>query len=93
MKVGVQIEDFAKLADEISSVEESIDTGSCIFNGLCSGSIFGGFSSNSINAIAGESGTGKIYFSLAVVRNFLDNNPFASVLYFDTESSINRRLV
>jgi len=93
MKVGVQIEDFAKLADEISSVEESIDTGSCIFNGLCSGSIFGGFSSNSINAIAGESGTGKIYFSLAVVRNFLDNNPFASVLYFDTESSINRALL
>lgn len=35
-------DDFTKLADEISSVEESIDTGSYIFNGLCSGSIFGG---------------------------------------------------
>jgi len=86
-------DDFTKLADEISSVEESIDTGSYIFNGLCSGSIFGGFSSNRITAIAGESSTGKTYFSLAVVRNFLDNNPLASVLYFDTESSINRALL
>ena len=86
-------DDFTKLADEITSVEESIDTGSYIFNGLCSGSIFGGFSSNRITAIAGESSTGKTYFSLAVVRNFLDNNPLASVLYFDTESSINRALL
>jgi len=86
-------DDFTKLADEITSVEESIDTGSYIFNGLCSGSIFGGFSSNRITAIAGENSTGKTYFSLAVVRNFLDNNPLASVLYFDTESSINRALL
>ena len=86
-------DDFTQLADEITSVEESIDTGSYIFNGLCSGSIFGGFSSNRITAIAGESSTGKTYFSLAVVRNFLDNNPLASVLYFDTESSINRALL
>ena len=86
-------DDFTKLADEITSVEESIDTGSYIFNGLCSGSIYGGVSSNKITAIAGESSTGKTFFSLAVVKNFLDTNPSSYVLYFDTENSINRPLL
>ena len=86
-------DDFTKLADEITSVEQYVDTGSYIFNGLCSGSIFGGVSSNKITAIAGESSTGKTFFSLAVVKNFLDNNPSAYVLYFDTENSITRALL
>ncbi len=86
-------DDFTKLASEIDSVEQFVDTGSYIFNGLCSGSIFGGVSSNRITAIAGESSTGKTFFSLAVVKNFLDNNPSAYVLYFDTEASINRALL
>ena len=81
------------MADEISSVEESIDTGSYIFNGLCSGSIYGGVSSNKITAIAGESSTGKTFFSLAVVKNFLDTNPSAYCLYFDTEASITKSLL
>ena len=86
-------DDFTKLASEIDGVEQFVDTGSYIFNGLCSGSIFGGVSSNRITAIAGESSTGKTFFSLAVVKNFLDNNPSAYVLYFDTEASINRALL
>ena len=86
-------DDFTKLADEITSVEQYVDTGSYIFNGLCSGSIYGGVSSNKITAIAGESSTGKTFFSLAVVKNFLDTNPSAYVLYFDTENSITRALL
>jgi len=86
-------DDFTKLASEIDSVEQYVDTGSYIFNGLCSGSIYGGVSSNKITAIAGESSTGKTFFSLAVVKNFLDNNPSAYVLYFDTENSITRALL
>ena len=86
-------DDFTKLASEIDGVEQFVDTGSYIFNGLCSGSIFGGVSSNRITAIAGESSTGKTFFSLAVVKNFLDTNPSAYVLYFDTEASINRALL
>ncbi len=50
-------------------------------------------SSNKITAIAGESSTGKTFFSLAVVKNFLDTNPDAYVLYFDTENSITRTLL
>jgi len=64
-----------------------------VFNGLVSGSIFGGVSSNKITAIAGESSTGKTFFALAVAKNFLDTNPDAYVLYFDTESSITRSLL
>ena len=86
-------DDFTKLASEIVEVEQYVDTGSYIFNGLCSGSIFGGVSSNKITAIAGESSTGKTFFSLAVVKNFLDTNPDAYVLYFDTENSITKALL
>ena len=86
-------DDYTKLASDISDSESFIDTGSLVFNGLVSGSIFGGVSSNKITAIAGESSTGKTFFSLAVAKNFLDTNPDAYVLYFDTESSITRALL
>ena len=56
---------------DIDDTEQFVDTGSYIFNGLVSGSIFGGVSGNKITAIAGESSTGKTFFSLAVVKNFL----------------------
>ena len=86
-------DDYSKLAADIDDSEQYIDTGSLVFNGLVSGSIFGGVSSNKITAIAGESSTGKTFFALAVAKNFLDTNPDAYVLYFDTESSITRALL
>jgi len=86
-------DDYTKLASDISDSESFIDTGSLVFNGLVSGSIFGGISSNKITAIAGESSTGKTFFALSVAKNFLDTNPDAYVLYFDTESSITRALL
>jgi RecA/RadA recombinase len=86
-------DDYTQLAADISDSEQYVDTGSLVFNGLLSGSIFGGVSSNKITAIAGESSTGKTFFSLAVAKNFLDTNPDAYVLYFDTESSITRALL
>ena len=60
-------DDFTQLAADIEGREQFVDTGSYIFNGLVSGSIFGRVSSNKITAIAGESSTGKTFFSLAVV--------------------------
>ena len=86
-------DDYTQLASDIDETEKYVDTGSFIFNGLISGSIFGGVSSNKITAIAGESSTGKTFFSLAVVKNFLDNDPNAYCLYFDTESSITKSLL
>ncbi len=86
-------DDFTQLAKDIDGEERYIDTGSYIFNGLVSGSIYGGVSSNKITAIAGESSTGKTFFSLAVVKNFLDSNPDGYCLYFDTESAVNKGLL
>ena len=86
-------DDFTQLASDIDETERYVDTGSYIFNGLVSGSIFGGVSGNKITAIAGESSTGKTFFSLAVVKNFLDSNPDGYCLYFDTEAAVNKPLL
>jgi len=86
-------DDYTKLASDIDETETYVDTGSYIFNALVSGSIFGGVSGNKITAIAGESSTGKTFFSLAVVKNFLDTNPDGYCLYFDTEAAINKSLL
>ena len=86
-------DDYTQLASDIDETETFIDTGSYIFNGLISGSIFGGVSNNKITAIAGESSTGKTFFSLAVVKNFLDSNPDGYCLYFDTEAAVNKGLL
>ena len=86
-------DDFTKLASDIEENETFVDTGSYIFNAMCSGSIFGGVSGNKITAIAGESSTGKTFFALAVVKNFLDSNPDGYCLYFDTEAAITKSLV
>ena len=86
-------DEYTQIASDIDETERFIDTGSYIFNGLISGSILGGVSSNRITAIAGESSTGKTFFSLAVVKNFLDTNPDGYCLYFDTEAAINKGLL
>ena len=85
--------DYTQLAADIDDTEQFVDTGSYIFNGLVSGSIFGGVSGNKITAIAGESYSGKTFFSLAVVKNFLDANPDGYCLYFDTEAAVNKSLL
>jgi len=85
--------DYTQLASEIDETESYVDTGSYVFNALVSGSIFGGVSGNKITAIAGESSTGKTFFSLAVVKNFLDSNPDGYCLYFDTEAAITKSLL
>ena len=85
--------EYTELASDIDETETYVDTGSYIFNALVSGSIFGGVSGNKITAIAGESSTGKTFFSLAVVKNFLDNNPEGYCLYFDSEAAITKSLL
>src|SRR6056300_23840 len=88
--------EFASIVDEgveAGDVASFIDTGSYIFNGLISGSIHGGLPANKITAIAGESATGKTFFVLGMVKNFLDNNPDANVVYFESESAITKQMV
>ena len=86
-------DEYTQLASDIDETETYVDTGSYVLNSLVSGSIFGGVSGNKITAIAGESSTGKTFFSLAVVKNFLDSNPDGYCLYFDTEAAVNKSLL
>ncbi len=78
---------------EAGDVDSFIDTGSYIFNALLSGSIYGGLPSNKITAVAGESATGKTFFVMGMVKSFLDANPEAGVLYFESESAITKQMV
>ena len=78
---------------EAGDVDSFIDTGSYIFNALLSGSIHGGLPSNKITAVAGESATGKTFFVMGMVKSFLDANPNAGVLYFESESAITKQMV
>jgi RecA/RadA recombinase len=78
---------------EAGDVESFIDTGSYIFNALLSGSIHGGLPANKITALAGESATGKTYFLMGIVKNFLDANPDSGVVYFESESAITKNMI
>ena len=78
---------------EAGDVDNFIDTGSYVFNALLSGSIYGGLPANKITAVAGESATGKTYFVCGMVKSFLDANPNAGVLYFESESAITKQMV
>ena len=71
-----------------SDVSGYVDTGSYAFNALLSGSLFDGLPDNKITCLAGESATGKTYFSLGIVAQFLTANPEGVVLYFDTEQAV-----
>jgi len=71
-----------------SDVSGYVDTGSYAFNALLSGSLFDGLPDNKITCLAGESATGKTYFSLGIVAQFLTTNPEGVVLYFDTEQAV-----
>jgi RecA/RadA recombinase len=88
--------EFVSMASDgvaAGDIESFIDTGSYVFNALVSGSLFGGIPSNKITALAGDSGTGKTFFCLSVVRHFLDTDSDAGVIYFETESAISKQMI
>ena len=76
-----------------SDINGFVDTGCYIFNAILSGSIHGGIPDNKIIAIAGESATGKTYFTLGIVAKFLRDRPDGVVLYFDSEQAVTSDMV
>jgi len=78
---------------EGSDVTGFVDTGSLIFNGLLSGSLYGGIADNKIIALAGESATGKTYFALGICNEFLQQNDEGVVLYFDSEAAVTSDMI
>ena len=88
--------EFASVADDgiaTGDCDGFVDTGSYILNALISGSIYGGLPSNKITALAGESSTGKTFFALSIVKHFLNSNPDAQVIYFETESAVSKDMM
>ena len=85
----------SRVSDGVAAGDTSsfVDTGSYIFNAVVSGSLFGGIPSNKVTALAGESSTGKTFFALSVVRNFLDNNINGGVIYFESESALSKDII
>jgi RecA/RadA recombinase len=83
------------VADGVGAADVAgyVDTGSHVFNALVSGSIFGGLPSNKITAIAGESATGKTFFVLGICKAFLESNPDANVVFFESESAITKDMI
>lgn len=76
---------------EAGDIKGFIPTGSFMLNAILSGSIYGGLPDNKITAIAGEEATGKTYLVLDICKFFLNQNPEAGVLYFETESAITKQ--
>jgi len=70
-----------------------IDTGCYILNAVLSGSIYGGVPNNKITALAGETSTGKTFFVLSVVKNFLDIHKNGGVVYYDTEAAVTKSMM
>lgn len=86
--------DTSIAADGTSSAEYSgfIDSGSYIFNALLSGSLFGGLPNNKALVLAGDPATGKTFFALGLVKNFLAMHKDARVFYFDTEAAVTKQM-
>ena len=89
------IENTSLLADGGNSSEFSgtVDTGSYILNAAISGSLYGGVPNNKITAFAGESATGKTFFVLGVLKQFLEDNKDGGVIYFDTEAAVTKQMM
>ena len=83
------------VSDGIDSADVTsfIDTGSYSFNALLSGTIYGGMPGNKITAIAGEAATGKTFFALGICKAFLDKDPEAGIIYFESESAISKDMI
>ena len=83
------------VSDGLATADVSgyVDTGSFVFNALCSGSLYGGLPQNKITAIAGESATGKTFFVLGVCKAFLEDNPDGNVVFFESESAVTKDMI
>ncbi len=84
---------LASSGQAASEFSGTIDTGSYLLNALLSGSIHGGIPNNKITAFAGESATGKTFFVMGCLKAFLDANPEAGVMYYDTEAAVTKDMM
>ena len=88
--------EYAGIADEgveAGDVTGFIGTGSYSLNALLSGSIYGGLPANKVTALAGEPSTGKTFYAINIVRQFLRDKADGFVFYFESESAISKQML
>ena len=88
--------EYTAIADdgiEAGDVTGYIGTGSYVLNALLSGSIYKGLAQNKVTAFAGSPSVGKTFYTLNVVRQFLQDHPDGFVFYFESESAISRQFL
>jgi RecA/RadA recombinase len=88
--------EYAGIVDEgieAGDVTGFIGTGSYSLNALLSGSIYGGLPANKVTALAGEPSTGKTFYAINIVRQFLRDQPNGFVFYFESESAISKQML
>lgn len=87
--------EYATIAEDsvCGDVDRWIDTGSYTFNAIVSGSIFKGIPCNKILGLVGVEATGKTFFALAAAKHFLDSDPNAIVVYFETEGALSTEML
>jgi len=78
---------------EAGDITGFIGTGSYSLNALLSGSIYGGLAANKVTALAGEPSTGKTFYAINIVRQFLRDNENGFVFYFESESAISKQML
>jgi len=72
----------------LSNVEEYIDTGSMVLNGIVSGSLFGGIPRNRMTLFAGPSMTGKSFIIQKILANAQKEGLIPVI--FDSENAIDK---
>jgi RecA/RadA recombinase len=88
-------DDTSMAVDGLGSAEVMgyIDSGCYALNGLLSGSIFKGVADNRCTGFAGDPATGKTFFVMSVLNNFLASDPEAGGALFDTESATSKGMM
>ena len=87
------MKDTAIIASEIDDTFGWIDTGSYVLNAQLSATIHGGMGKRKVLALAGQSGVGKTFYAIGLVKSFLDHDPTAFVVYNDTEDAITKEIL
>jgi RecA/RadA recombinase len=88
--------DYGTIADDgiaAGDIRSWISTGSYSLNALLSGSIYGGMPGNKVTAYAGETSTGKTFYAIQAVKNFLEDNEDGMVFIFESESAISKSML
>jgi hypothetical protein len=78
---------YAAIVEDIEDTFDYYDTGSYSLNLLMSGSTRKGHPNNFVTVLGGESSTGKSFFVIGMIKEFIKKYPDALVFVFESENA------